>query len=395
LESQVQDTPLQGLRVLDLTRLLPGGFATLILADLGADVVKVEEPGRGDYIRWSAPVVGDLSASHIALNRNKRSMTLNLKSDEGRRLFLALVLRFDVVVESFRPGVMERLGLGSSMVREVNPRLVYCAITGYGQDGPRAREAGHDINYVGYGGLLSIMGEEGSRPVVPGVQIGDLAGGGMSAVIAILAALVRRSVTGRGDFCDVSITDGAVSWLSVHAAHFVATGLVPQRGLMPLSGAYPCYRIYPAADGWITVGALEPPFWAALCAAIQRPDLTGDAYATGERRSEVVAELEAVFSRRPRSEWLHVFKGFDACVGPVYDLAEALEDPQLRHRSMFVEEPVPGAGSWTHVGNPIRLTGASGDMLRLPPPALGEHTAEILDEIGVGETDRLRSANVI
>jgi crotonobetainyl-CoA:carnitine CoA-transferase CaiB-like acyl-CoA transferase len=388
---------LDGIRVLDLSRLLPGGYATLLLADLGADVVKVEEPGTGDYIRWTPPMTGEHSAAHVALNRNKRSIALNLKSDEGRDLFLRLTERFDVVVESFRPGVMERLGAGWEALRIRNPRLVYCAITGYGQDGPRAQTAGHDQNYLGYAGVLGITGEEGRRPTIPGVQIGDLGGGGMAAVISILTALLKRERIGEGDFCDVSMTDGVVSWLSIHAAQFQATGEVPERERMALSGAYPCYRIYRAADGYVTVAALEPQFWSALCTALSRPDLSGDAFATGARRDEVIDELDALFSTRPRAEWMKRLEGLDVCVGPVNDFEETFADPQIRHREMLIDADDAGSGKWTHVGNPIRLAGAAGALFRRPAPALGEHTTEVLAEIGVDPTGirELRAAGAI
>lgn len=389
--------PLAGVRVLDLTRLLPGGYATLLLADLGADVLKVEEPGKGDYVRWTPPMTGDFSAAHVALNRNKRSLTLNLKSDEGRDILGSLVESHDVLVESFRPGVMARLGVGWDDLRARNPRLVYCAISGYGQDGPRSQTAGHDVNYIGYAGVLGIVGDEDGPPVIPGVQIGDLAGGGMAAVISILVALNRRAQTGEGDFCDVSMMDGVVSWLSIHAGEFVATGVEPQRGRMHLSGAYPCYRIYPAADGWISVGALEPQFWTALCDAIDRPDLAGDAFAVGDRRNEVVAELDAMFAARGRAEWMKLFDGKDVCVAPVNTMAEAFEDEQVRHRKMIVDGDVAGVGPWRYVGNPIKLASAPGDVARLPPPGLGEHSDAVLDELGIGESERarLRSAGVI
>lgn len=389
--------PLQGVRVLDLTRLLPGGYATLMLADLGADVVKVEEPGRGDYVRWMAPMAGEHSASHIAINRNKRSVTLNLKTDEGRALLRRLAPRFDVLVESFRPGVLDRLGVGYESMSAAHPGLVWCAITGYGCDGPRAGEAGHDIDYIGFAGLLGLTGEEGGAPVVPGVQVADLAGGGMSAVISILTGLLRRAATGRGDFCDVSMTDGAASWLSIHAAHHVATGELPQRGRMPLSGAFPCYRVYPASDGYVAIGALEPRFWDELCDALGRPDLRGDAYATGARRDRVIAELESEFSSKSRAGWAETFSGRDVCFAPVNDLSEALDDPQLRHRAMFFETEVPGVGRWTHVGTPIRLAACPADPLRSPPPGLGEHTSEVLAEVGVDEAglEELRAARAI
>ena len=388
---------LDGVRVLDLTRLLPGGYATLLMADMGADVVKVEEPGRGDYIRWTPPLAGDLSASHIALNRNKRSLTLNLKSEGGRDAFLRLVPSFDVVIESFRPGVMDRLGVGWSVLEPAHPGLVYCAISGYGQDGPRSQVAGHDANYIGYAGVLSIIGEEGRRPSIPGVQIGDLAGGGMAAVISILAALLRRASTGKGDFCDVSMMDGALSWLSIHAAEYVATGAIPQRERMHLSGAYPCYRVYPAADGWLTVGALEPQFWAALCRALGRDDLLDDGFAVGERRDEVVRELEALFATRTRAEWMTELDGLDVCVGPVNDFSEAFDDEQVRHREMVVAGEIEGVGEWTHVGNPIRLSSSPGRVDRLPPPRLGEHTDELLKEAGFADDDieELRASGAI
>jgi crotonobetainyl-CoA:carnitine CoA-transferase CaiB-like acyl-CoA transferase len=389
--------PLEGLRVLDLTRLLPGGYATLILADLGADVVKIEEPGKGDYIRWTPPLVGEFSTGHVALNRNKRSATLNLKAPEGRDLFLQLADDADVVVESFRPGVLDRLGVGWAALSERNPRLVYCAISGYGQNGPRSQVAGHDANYIGYAGVLGITGEEGRRPVLPGVQVGDLAGGGMAAVIAILAALNARERTGRGDFCDVSMMDGAFSWLTIHAGSFVASGNEPERERMYLSGAFPCYRVYPAADGWLSVGALEPQFWAALCDAIERPDLVDDAFASGQRRNEVIESLEGLFAQRTRAEWMQHFAGRDVCVGPVNGFGEALEDEQLRARDMVVEAEIPDVGAWKHIGNPIKLESDTGALVRRPPPKMGEHTDEVLAGAGLSEEriGELRAAGVV
>jgi alpha-methylacyl-CoA racemase len=389
--------PLDELRILDLTRLLPGGYATLLLADLGADVVKVEEPNKGDYIRWMPPAAGEFSSGHIALNRNKRSITLNLKSERGREVLLDLCERFDVLVESFRPGVMDRLGLGYEALAERNPKLVYCAITGYGQDGPRAGTAGHDINYIGYAGALAITGEADGRPVVPGVQVGDLAGGAMAAVISILAALHQRGSTGRGTICDVSMADGVLSWLSIHAAASIASGGVSERGMMALTGAFPCYRVYPAADGYMTVGALEPRFWKSLCAALGREDLVDDGYASGARRAEVIADLEAVFRTRTRAEWMDVFGDVDACVGPVNELAEALDDAGFRARDMIWNSEIPGAGAWTQLGNPIRVADAPGDVARRPPPRLGEHTGEVLAEAGIDAAaiEGLRSEGMV
>jgi crotonobetainyl-CoA:carnitine CoA-transferase CaiB-like acyl-CoA transferase len=333
----------------------------------------------------------------VTLNRNKRSLTLNLKTEPGRRVFEDLVQNADVVIESFRPGVMEGLGLGYQTLKGHNDAIIYCAITGYGQDGPRSQTAGHDVNYIGYAGLLSITGTDDGRPVIPGVQIGDLAGGAMSAVIAVLAALYDKNASGKGRFLDVSMMDGAVSWLSMHASQFFATKEVPQPGQMPLSGAYPCYRLYPAADGWLTVGALEPHFWSALCDAIGRPDLLGDAYSTGARRVEVIEQLDRLFSTRTRAEWMQHFGDRDVCVAPVNDLSETFADPQLIHRGMLVDQPIPGADLAAHVGNPLSRCFPTERLIERPPPDLGEHTLEILEEIGVSEgaAEDLRAAGAI
>jgi alpha-methylacyl-CoA racemase len=389
--------PLQGLRVLDLTRLVPGGFATLMLADLGADVVKIEEPDRGDYMRWMPPMAGEHSAGHAAFNRNKRSMTLNLKTDRGREVLLGLVTHADVLVESFRPGVLDRLGVGWDACRRSNPALVYCAITGFGQTGRRSQQAGHDINYIGYGGTLAVTGAVDGPPIIPGVLIGDLAGGGMNAVIAILAALHRRAETGAGDFCDVAMLDGVASLMTLHVAHHIATGAQIERGHVPLAGMWPCYRVYPASDGYVTVGALEPQFWSALCRAIGRDDLVDDAFAAGARGDRVVTELSELFATKSRAEWMSFFDGLDVCVGPVNEVHESLGDEDLRSRGVFVDGDLAGAGRWTHVATAINLAGAPKDSTRLPPPALGEHTEELLSEAGFARTEivALRDAGVV
>ena len=376
--------PLSQVRVLDLTRLLPGGYCTLLLADLGADVVKVEEPGRGDYIRWTPPLVDGESAAHRALNRGKRSITLNLKDPAGVDLLLRLVERADVLVESFRPGVMERLGVGWDALRSANPRLVYCAITGFGQDGPYRDRVGHDINYIGYGGLLGLSGEPGGPPVIPPVQVGDLAGGGMAAAIGILAALLERDRTGRGRFVDASMLDGVISWLSIHAGGFQGTGEEPRRGEMPLSGAYACYRVYRCADGeWLTVGALEPQFWRALVTALGVPELEHDQFGPPERQREMAGQLQAIFETRTRDDWLlGELAEVEACVGPVNSLADAFSDPQVLSRSMLAAFGDRAVGP----GSPFRFDGDQAQSAR-PAPGLGEHAEEIAAEVGVGGDD--------
>ena len=385
--------PLEGIRVLDLTRLLPGGYATLLMADLGADVVKVEEPVRGDYIRWMPPIVDGESTGHRALNRGKRSVVVNLKDPGGAELLRRLAPGFDVLVESFRPGVMDRLGVGPAAMAEAAPRLVCCAISGYGQDGPFRDRVGHELNYIGHSGMLSLNGLADGPPVVPAVPVGDLAGGGMAAVISILAALLERASTGRGRFVDAAMMDGAASWMSVHQGAFLQTGEEPRRGEMPLSGAYACYGVYECADRrWVTVGALEPQFWAALCGVLELPDLVHTQFGPAEQQEAMRARLAEAFASKPREEWLARFDGVDACVGPVNSPFEALSDPQFVHRGLVASvegRPVGPASPFVMDGERLqRLT---------PAPGLGEHTDDVLREAGVAddEIDGLRSAGTV
>jgi crotonobetainyl-CoA:carnitine CoA-transferase CaiB-like acyl-CoA transferase len=369
--------PLAGVRVLDLTRLLPGAFATALLADLGAEVIKVEQPGQGDYMRWEQPRIGAESAYSWVADRNKRSLVLDLKDDGARAAFERLVPGADIVFESFRPGVVDRLGIGYERLAELNPALVYCSLSGYGQDGPLAAAAGHDINYIGRAGLLSITGHAGERPALPGVQIGDLGGGSLMSCVGILAALHHARATGEGDHVDVSITDGAFAWLSIHAGAYFADGKVPGPEGMLLNGSLPAYNTYECADGrYLAVGALEPQFFKVLCERVGRPDLEGD-----RLDPEAVERWREIFRARSRDEWLAVFDGTDACVGPVNDLAEAVADPQLRARRMVVEQEHPEAGPTRQLGTPIKLR-------RHPPadptaaPRMGESTRALLDAAG-------------
>ncbi|HEX2031534.1 MAG TPA: CaiB/BaiF CoA-transferase family protein [Actinomycetota bacterium] len=374
--------PLDGVRVLDLTRLLPGNYGTLLLADLGADVVKVEEPGRGDYIRWTPPMVGGEGAIHRALNRGKRSITLNLKAPEGVRLLRRLAEGADALIESFRPGVLARLGAGYDELSTANPRLVYCAITGYGQDGPYRDRVGHDINYIGYAGLLHATGAPDGPPVLPAVQVGDF-GGGMAAALGTASALLEASRTGRGRLVDVGMLDVVTSWLGVLLGWRLATGTPPLRGGMPLSGGLACYRVYRCADGrYLTVGALEPRFWRALCEALEVPELVEEHYAGPERQRAMGERLERIFAARTRDEWVERLAELETCVGPVNDVAEAMGDPQVRHRGGVAEV----AGVAVGPGPAISLSGLDRAEPR-PAPALGEHTAEVLAEVGVdGDT---------
>ncbi len=384
--------PLQGISVLDLTRLLPGGYCTLLLSDLGADVIKVEEPGRGDYVRWAPPVVEGESSAHRALNRGKRSMTLNLKEREGTDLLRRLARGADVLVESFRPGVLDRLGVGYDVLASDSPGLVYCAITGYGQDGPYRDRVGHDINYVGSGGVLSITGHPAGMPAIPGVQVGDL-GAGTLAAVGVLAALWERTETGTGRFVDISMLDAVISWLAVPAAAYLATGETPIPGSEPLTGGLACYRVYRTRDGrFLTVGALEAGFWRELCEALGCSDLIDDQYGPPTRQAEMADRLQAIFLKRGRDEWLRDLDGRAVCVGPVNDVAEALADPQVWHRGMVAQIEGTAVGP----GTPMRFSGRRPGAYR-PAPGLGEHTAEILATVRVEEDElsSLRARGVV
>jgi len=388
--------PLEHLRILDLSRLLPGPYCTLLLSDLGADVIKVEEPGKGDYIRWMPPMAGDVSSGHLALNRGKRSMTLNLKHADGVATFKKLVKTADVVVESFRPGVMDRLGVGYEALAKENERIVYCAITGYGQDGPYRLRAGHDINYLGYAGVIDIIGERGGPPVVPGVQIADVGGGGLMGAVGILAALSERGRTGRGRFVDISMLDGAISWLQMHAQAYAITGVTPARGTMRLSGGPACYRVYRAGDGkYVTVGALEPQFWVALCEALGVPDMIEQQFAPEEEQAVMHKRLEEIFLQKTRDEWVAELAHLDACFGPVNDLGEAFDDPQVRAREMVRKVPTP-LGPMDAIGNPLKLVGDEQPPLGRAPE-LGENTDAVLTEAGFtpDEIAGLRSSGAL
>ena len=389
---------LKGCRTLDLTLTLPGPYCTHLLADFGAEVIKVENPEvGGDWFRHEKPSVKGVGFRFLDLNRNKKSLTLNLKSPAGKEIFFALVKTSQVVVEGFRPGVVERLGIDYPRVREVNPRTVYCSISGYGQDGPYRLLAGHDINYLGYSGLLDLGGYEDRPPSLPPVPIADYSAGGLMAMIGILLALMAVPKTGKGQFVDISMLDGVVGLLHAPLADFLATGQAPQRGKFWLAGNIPCYSLYETKDGKaITVGPLEPHFWANLCRALGREDFIDQQWAEGEKGQEVYNFLKRTFRQKTRDEWVVFFQGQDVCLGPVKDIQEALEDPQVRHRQMIVEVEHPQAGQLKQIGIPIKLSETPGEIDN-PAPSLGQHTEEILRELGYSlpAVEKFRKEKVI
>jgi crotonobetainyl-CoA:carnitine CoA-transferase CaiB-like acyl-CoA transferase len=367
---------LAGIRVLDLTRLLPGGICTLTLADLGAEVVKVEAPGGGDYARAREPHYesaepSSSSASYIALNRNKRSLEIDLKDDAGRAAFHELAEAADVVVESFRPGVLDRLGVGYEALREANPRLVYCALTGWGQQGPFAGRAGHDINYLASMGLLSLTGTAAETPTIAPIQIADTAGA-MLAAVSILAALNARASTGEGQYLDVSLAHSALYTYGMGVGAALGPWPVPPREEALFSGGVVCYQAYRASDGWVALGALEERFWAAWCRGVGREDLLGSRYEpAGSPAHAAVAET---FAGRTCAEWEAFGREHDCCLNAVVGLREALGSDPVLAREMVIEAEQPGiAGPIRTMGSPLKLSGTPVDPTRHPAPALDEH----------------------
>ncbi|HET7579342.1 MAG TPA: CaiB/BaiF CoA-transferase family protein [Bacillales bacterium] len=384
--------PLKSIRVLDLTRLLPGPYCTMLLADFGAEVIKVEAPGIGDYARWNEPKIDENSAQFHSLNRNKKSLVLNMKAEEGKALFLKLAKTADVVIESFRPGVMDRLGIGYDVLKEINPGLVYCALTGYGQNGPYVNLPGHDINYLSYAGLLELQGEQEGRPVVPAAQIADLGGGALPAALGIMLALFEREKSARGQFVDIAMMDGVVSWLQTTLPDFLATDVPPTRGELVLSGGKACYEVYETKDGrYLSVGALESKFWKAFCETIGKEDFIPLQNASIKEQNRMKAQIQDVMEKQTLADWLERFSGIEACVAPVNRFDEVVSDPQILAREMIRK-----FGGSKQIGFPIKLSETPG-TIHSQAPGLGEHTDEIMEEIGLSkqEMTRLRQNKVI
>lgn len=366
--------PLDGLRVLDLTRLLPGGILTMLLADLGAEVIKIEDPSGGDYARWFPPVIDGQSVFFRMNNRHKRSVILNLKAAEGQAVLHRLARDADVLVESFRPGVMARLGCAYDDLKAVNPRLVYCALSGWGMDGPNAQDADHDLNYAAAAGLIGAL----ATPQVLGGQVADV-GGAYVALAGILAALLRRERTGAGGLVDTALAEAALPFMLYTWVESHALGSAPGAG--GLTGGLACYRVYAAREGHVALGALEPKFWANFCAAVQRPDWLA-AYQDGARQPALIAEVAALFATRTAAEWETLLSGADCCFSRVYLPAEVDHHPQFRARGMLGRF----ADGTPWLRSPVRVSDAE-VMISSDSPAYGQHTLAVLRAAGYDEDE--------
>ena len=396
----MRSKPLHGIRVLDLTRLLPGPVATLHLADLGADVIKVEDTGAGDYARAMGRGRGqgrDAMADIFRLiNRNKRALTLDLKQPRGREIFIRLAVNADVIVEGFRPGVVDRLGIGYTDINAINPRIVYCAISGYGQTGPYRERAGHDINYLGYVGVGDQIGAAGQAPALANFQIADLLGGSLTPVMGILAAIIDAKTSGKGRYVDVAMTDAVLSHAVISLSGVTAHGSASARGTDRLSGGLPCYNIYRTRDDrYLAVGALEKKFWETLCDTVGRPDLKPSHIVFGADAQPAKDALTAIFAGKTQSEWAQIFSAVDCCVSPILPMHEALSNEQLRARGMIVD-PSPASGPLTQIAPPLKMSDFE-FVVERQAPMQGEHSEEVLREAGYSDEDiaKLRDSGVI
>ena len=393
---------LDGIKILELARVPPAELPGMMLADVGADVLKIEtpEPDRPSDADWVRRTI------HTFTNRNKRSMSLNMKSADGQEIFRRLATAADVVVEGFRPGVMKRLGADYETLRKLNPRLVYCSLSGFGQDGPYKDYPAHDMNYLSLAGVLNLIGEPGRKPVIPLNLVADYAGASLHGALGIVLALFARERTGRGQHVDVAYLDTSVSLLAAtpNMRFFFSDGIAPRRGEGFLGGSYPYYAIYETRDGkLLTIGCTEPWLWENFCKAIDRPELarfarTNDQFVRAANAEEEAArrEIEAIIRTRDRDEWYERLVRADVCVGKVYEIDEMVRDPQLNHRQMIVDVEHPTHGRVRQIGIAIKLSDTPGSI-RSAAPLPGEHTAAVLKDLGLGAADigRLREKGVI
>lgn len=380
--------PLSGIKVIDLTRILSGPFATMTLADLGADVIKIETPAGDDTRQWGPPFIEGESAYYLSVNRNKKSIVLNLKEEKGKEVFYKLVKDADVVVENFRPGTLKRLGADYDTLKEINPGIILASISGFGQTGPYAQKPGYDVLAQGMGGLMSVTGEPGRPPVKAGFSIADI-GTGMWAIIGILAALRERDRSGKGQWIDVSLLDTIISWQAYFAGNYFATEEDPE----PLGGAHPNivpYQVFEASDGYFILAVGNDQLWQKCIDAINDDVLRDEKYATNpgrvKHREELVKLLNDKFKEKTVRDWVAIFEEVKIPVGPINKLSDILNDPHVKEREMVVEKDHPVIGQLKMLGIPVKLSRTPGEI-KTVPPALGEHTDQVLKELGYSDAD--------
>lgn len=378
--------PLEGIRILDLSHMLPGPFCTMVLADMGAEVIKVENPNGGDSFRTRKPLKRDEGTAFLMLNRGKRSIIVDLKDPDGREFFLKLAETADVVLEQFKPGTAQKLGIGYEAVAQRNPSIVYCSLSGYGQTGAYASMPGHDINYLSMSGILDTIGAEGEAPVIPGVQIADLGGGAQWALVAILLGLMARAQDGQGRYLDVAMARCLVPWMTLHLSQYAADGTVPKRGTTKGTGHFACYRIYRTADDkFVSLGAAEPKFWARFCQLVERPDLIDDQYAEGARREELIARVEELFASKPQAYWTTLLLHEQVCFTPVRSFDEVAVDEEFTSQGLIGTMEHPSEGSVLSIGFPVAMSGIEQGEPS-PSPAYGSDTEAYLKEVGYDQT---------
>ena len=370
---------LEGIRILDLSRLLPGPYCTMLLADFGAEVIKIEEPGRGDYARSFPPFLKDFGYWHLQLNRNKKSVVLDLKSDAGREAFLELAKTADVVVESYRPGVLKKLGIDYETVSKINPKIIYCALTGYGKNGPLAKQADHDIGYVSLAGITNMSGDAGGKPAIPGVLMADM-NSAMAAGMSILIALRHAQMTGQGQEIDISLYNVAMTLMPGAASLYFGSGFVAERGNNWLTGMYANYNIYKTKDNrYVSVGCLEKKFWTNLCTALQRADLI-DLIDDEENHPYLKEQLAFEFEKRTMAEWEAYLKGKDTCVTPVLNFAEACGAEQTSANEMVLTVNDEELGEYKQIGFAMKMSKTPAQLSKRAP-RLGEDNEEILGQL--------------